>query len=204
VEGSAIIRLRVLIAEEHPAVAEELRAMLERAGHTLAGTAHDGRGALARAESLTSDLVLLNAKMSGLDGLEAIRRIMAHRPVPIVLVMSGYDPDLIERAILAGVMGFLVRPVAPAALGPAIALAAVRFADLMALRREAEGLKEALVLRQQVQRAKGVLTHRMRLSEAEAHKKLQAIAHREHCSLVEAAGRVVVADRFFDQLDALA
>jgi AmiR/NasT family two-component response regulator len=199
-----MIRQRILIAEEHPALIEELRAMVEHSGHSLAGTAHDGWGAVARARSLAPDVVLLSAKLSGLDALEAIRQIMAHRPVPLLLVMPGYDPDLIERAILAGVMGFLVRPVAPKALGPAIALASARFADLMALRKEAESLRGALVVRQQVQRAKGVLTYRMNLSEAEAHQKLQGLAHRERCSMLEAAGRVVAADKFFIQLEALA
>jgi len=156
------------------------------------------------AESLAPDLVLMNAKMPGLDGIEAVRLIMAHRPVPIVLVAAHSDPDLIERAMVAGVMGYLVKPVRFEALGPALALATARFGDLMALRKDVQGLKAALILRQQVERAKGILAQRMRLPESQAHKRLQHLAQRERCTMAEAAGRVIAADKFFAEYEGLA
>jgi response regulator NasT len=60
----------------------------------------------------------------------------------------------------AGVMGYLVKPVDAKDLLPAITLAVARFGDLMALRKEVQSLQEALLLRQQVERAKGVLARR--------------------------------------------
>jgi len=194
-------RLRVLIGEDESVAAEGLRAKLERLGHSVVGIGHDGRDAVAKAESLTPDLILLDIKMPRLDGLEATREIMAHRPVPIILVTAHSDPDLIQRAMEAGVMGYLVKPVALKELGPAIALALSRFADLMALRKDVQGLKEALLVRQQVERAKGILAQRMGLSEAEAHKRVQHLAMRERCTLAEAAGRVIAADKFFADLE---
>jgi response regulator NasT len=190
-----MISRRVLIAVDSRVTAEELRTMLARWGHGLAGIAQDGQGTLALAEALAPDLVLLEAKLPGLDGIEAVRLLMACRPVPIVLLATHMDPDLIERAMAAGVMGYLVKPVRCEAVGPAPALA--RFRDLMALRKEVTGLKDALLLRQQVARAKGILVQRMQLSEAEAHKRLQGLAQRERCTLAVAAGRVITADTFF-------
>ena len=199
-----MIRLRVLIAEEDPAEAKDLRTALDGWGHRLAGTVRQARDVAAAVDALLSDLVLLSITMPGLDGVEAIRQIMARRPVPIVVVAPQSDPEVIERVMIAGVMGYLVKPVKYKALGPAMALAIARFGELMALRREMLSLKDSVALRQQMQRAKGVMARRMRLSEPEAHKKLQRFASSERCSLFEAAQRVTVADKFFTQLEALA
>jgi response regulator NasT len=145
--------------------------------------------------------VLLDIQMPHLDGLEAARKIMAQRPVPIVLITAHTDPVLIRRASEAGVMGYLVKPVDREDLAPAIALAVSRFADLAGLRKDVRSLKEALVLRQQVERAKGILAKRLGLPEAEAHKRLQHLARRDRCTLGEAAGRVIAADTFFADLE---
>ena len=115
----------------------------------MVGVAHDGREAVAKSESLTPNFILLDIKMPRLDGLEVTRQIMAQRPVPIVLVTAHSDPELIDQAMTAGVMGYLVKPVDRKDLAPAIALAASRFTDLIALRKVVQNLKEALALRQQ-------------------------------------------------------
>ncbi|HTX52437.1 MAG TPA: response regulator [Candidatus Baltobacteraceae bacterium] len=196
-------RLRVLTGDDDPMVTEGLRAMLERLGHGVAGAAHDGMGAVARAESMNPDLILLDIKMPRLDGVEAARQIMAHRPVPIILVTAHSDPDLIERAMAAGVMGYLMKPVEIKALEAAIALALSRFTDLASLQKDVQGLKETLVFRQQVERAKGVLAYRLRMSEAAAHEKLQHFARTERCTLAEAASRVIAGDKLFAELEKL-
>jgi response regulator NasT len=126
---------------------------------------------------------------------------MANRPVPIILLTAHSDPALIQRAMVAGVMGYLVKPVDRKDLLPAISLAATRFSDLMGLRKDVQSLKEALILRQQVERAKGILAQRMGLSEARAHKRLQQLAQRERCTLGQAAARVIAADKFFGNFE---
>jgi response regulator NasT len=156
---------------------------------------------VAKAEALKPDLIFLDIKMPRMDGIEAAERMMATRPVPIILLTGHVDPTLIQLAMVAGVMGYLAKPVDAKDLLPAISLATTRFADLMALRQEAQSLKEAIVLRQQVERAKGILARRLSLSEAEAHRTLQRFAQRERCPLGQAAGRVLASDEFFATLD---
>lgn len=194
-------RLRVLIGEDDPIEAQGLRAQLEAMGHSVVGIAHDGRDVVSKAETTGPDVIFLDIRMPHLDGVEATRQIMAHRPVPILLVTAHSDPDLIQRAMAAGVMGYLVKPVDGKDLAPAIALAVSRFHDLMALRRDVRSLREALNLRQRVERAKGILAQRMGWAEAEAHKRLQHLARRERCTLGEAADRVIAANKFFAELE---
>jgi response regulator NasT len=195
--------LSVLIADDEPVVAQGLRVQVEALGHRVVGLAYDGRDAVAKAEALAPGLILLDIQMPRLDGLEAVREIMARRPAPIILVTAHSDAALIDRAMVAGVMGYLVKPVDRKDLEPAIALAASRFGDLMALRRDLHDLREALLVRQQLERAKQTLQRRMGLTEAEAHTRLQRLARRERCTLGEAAGRVLAADRFFAELERL-
>ncbi len=194
-------RLRVLIAEDEPVVADGLRARLENLGHSVAGIAYDGHDAVGKAQALTPDIIFLDIKMPRLDGVEAALQIMAARPVPIILITAHSDPELVQRATAAGVMGYLVKPVDRQDLPPAIAVARSRFADLLALQKDVRSLKEALVLRQQMERAKGILGQRLGLSDAEAHNRLQSLARHARCTSAEAAAKVIAADRFFADLE---
>jgi response regulator NasT len=195
--------LQMLIGEDDPAEAEAFRAMLESLGHRVAGLAHDGRDAVTKAESLDVNVVFLDIKMPRLDGIEATREIMARRPVPIILVTGHSDPQLIDTAVAAGVMGYLVKPLDVKELRPAISLALARFADLMALREDVRTLQGALAARKDLERAKGILRRRMGLSEADAHRRLQQFARRERCTLAEAAAKVLAGDKFFADLEKL-
>jgi response regulator NasT len=126
--------VRILIADDEPLVAEGLRSRLKALGHSVAAVAYDGEAAVAKAAALHPDLILLDIKMPKLDGIAATERIMATRPVPIILVTAHCDDTLVMRAVTAGAMGYLVKPVDRQHLLPAIALATARFRDRMALR----------------------------------------------------------------------
>ncbi len=193
--------MRVLIAEDEPLVAEELRSRLESLGHGVLDVAYDGCGAVAKAEALTPDLIFLDVKLPDRDGLAVAECIMARRPVPIILVTAYGDPALIEHAMQTGAMGYLVKPVDRKALLPAMTLAVTRFAELMALRKEAQSLREALRLRQQVERAKGVLAARIGVYPEVAQQRLQRFAVREGVPLKEAVARVLAAEKFFGDVE---
>ena len=193
--------MRVLIAEDEPVVAEALKERLEALEHIVAGMAYDGRDAVAQADAVAPDLIFLDVKMPHLDGIQAVAAIMARRPVPIIVLTAHADPAVIERALAEGVMGYLVKPVKQKDLEPAIAVAVSRFADLLALRRDVRSLKDAIALRQQVQRARGVLMGRLGVSEAAAHRHLQRFAEREQITVAKAATQVITADEFFASLE---
>lgn len=125
--------MRVLIGDDEPDAAHVLSMMVESLGHDVAGIAFDGRDAVAQAEALDPNLLFLNFKMPRLDGLAATRAIMMRRPLPIILVTGSQDADLIQGAVEAGVMGYLVKPVDRKELAPSIAVAMARFRDLVAL-----------------------------------------------------------------------
>ncbi|MSO94396.1 MAG: response regulator [Thermoleophilia bacterium] len=165
--------MRILIAEDETIIRLDLRAMLEKAGFDVCAEAKDGEEAVMLARTLEPDLALLDVKMPKLDGIEAARRILEERPIPIVMVTAYGEQELVSRAVEAGVFGYLVKPFRETDLLPAIATARARHDELAALREEADSLTEALAARKAIERAKGLLMKREGLSEQDAFARLR-------------------------------
>ena len=97
--------MRILIAEDETIIRLDLREMLEKAGFDVCAEAKDGEEAVTLARTLEPDLALLDVKMPKLDGIEAARRILEERPIPIVMVTAYGEAELVSRAVEAGVFG---------------------------------------------------------------------------------------------------
>jgi two-component system, response regulator PdtaR len=165
--------MRVLIAEDETIIRLDLRALLEGAGHEVCGEARDGVEAVDLARSEQPDLAILDVKMPRLDGIEAARRILGERPIPIVMLTAYGQAELVNRAVEAGVFGYLVKPFRESDLLPAIATARARHEELETLRDETESLAEALAARKTIERAKGLLMEKEGLTEQEAFARLR-------------------------------
>jgi AmiR/NasT family two-component response regulator len=126
--------MRVLIAEDETLIRMDIRQGLEAHGLEVCGEARDGHEAVDLAQRMRPDVVVLDVRMPGLDGLEAARRIQAARPTPLLLLTAYDDPELVTRAIDAGISAYLVKPYHPSALVPAIRTAVARHGELEELR----------------------------------------------------------------------
>jgi DNA-binding NarL/FixJ family response regulator len=102
--------IRVLIVDDHPVVRDGLRGMLTGGGFTVVAEAADGAEALALAEEHQPDVVLMDLRMPGVDGVTAIGRLI-ERGIPAkVLVLTTYDTESdVLRAIEAGATGYLLK-----------------------------------------------------------------------------------------------
>ena len=166
-------RMRILLAEDETIIRLDLRDLLERAGFEVCAEAKDGEEAVELARQAEPDLAILDVKMPRLDGIEAARRIISERPIPIVMLTAYSQEELVSRAVEAGVFGYLVKPFRETDLLPAIHAARARHDELVALREEADSLTEALATRKLVERAKGLLMEREGLTEQEAFGRLR-------------------------------
>src|SRR5213079_3229804 len=165
--------MRVLVAEDETIILLDLRDLLERSGFEVCAEARDGEEAVELARSAQPDLAIMDVKMPKLDGIEAARRILDERPIPIVMLTAYGQDELVARAAEAGVFGYLVKPFRESDLLPAIQTARARHDELSALREEAESLAEALAARKSIERAKGVLMEKEGLSEQDAFARLR-------------------------------
>src|SRR5687767_15263284 len=125
----------------------DLRALLEGAGFEVCAEARDGEEAVELARTEAPDLAVLDVKMPRLDGIEAARRILDERPIPIVMVTAYGERELVSRAVEVGVFGYLVKPFRETDLLPAIETARARHEEHTALREEADALADAPVAR---------------------------------------------------------
>ncbi len=165
--------VRILIAEDETIIRLDLRDLLERSGFEVCAEAKDGEEAVELARSERPDLAILDVKMPRLDGIEAARRMLEERPLPIVMLTAYGQGELVARAVEAGVFGYLVKPFREQDLLPAIETARARHEELSALRDEAESLAEALAARKAIERAKGLLMEKEGLSEPDAFARLR-------------------------------
>jgi two-component system, response regulator PdtaR len=170
---ASLRRIRILVAEDETIIRLDLVELLRRAGMDVVGEAHDGEEAISLARELQPDLAIMDVKMPKLDGIEAARRIINERPIPIVMLTAYGQEELVARAAEAGVFGYLVKPFRESDLLPAIHTARARHEELAALREEAESLAEALAARKAIERAKGLLMEKEGLSEADAFARLR-------------------------------
>src|SRR5437764_1743894 len=125
-------RLRVLIAEDETIIRLDLRQLLEQNGFVVCGEARDGLEAVDLARTAKPDVALFDIKMPKLDGVEAARRVYAERPLPIVMLTAYADPELVVRAIGAGVFAYVAKPFEARDVLPAIHAAAAWHEALLA------------------------------------------------------------------------
>jgi response regulator NasT len=167
---------RVLVAEDEALIRLDLVEMLRDEGYDVVGEAGDGQEAVDLAEQLRPDLVIMDVKMPGRDGIDAASEIAGKRIAPIVMLTAFSQRELVERARDAGAMAYLVKPFSATELVPAIEVAVSRFSEIDALGREVATLSEQLETRKLVERAKGLLQAKQGLSEPEAFKWIQRAA----------------------------
>jgi len=118
--------VRVLLADDHTLFRKGLRTLLERMpGVEVVGEVSTGDEALERSRDLVPDVILMDVKMPGLNGIDAARRVLAENPhIGIVLVTMFDDPESVFAGMRAGARGYVLKEAEPEELARAIAAAA--------------------------------------------------------------------------------
>ena len=190
---SAAGSARILVAEDEVISRMDLREMLENLGYAVVAEAGDGVTAVNLARELRPDLVLMDIKMPELDGIAAAGAISADTVAPVLLLTAYSDREFVDRAVDAGVMGYLVKPFAEAQLKPAIDVALERWRELRQMQQDLSQTQETLETRKLVERAKGVLMDSQNLKEAEAFRRIQRLSMNSRKSMREVAEAILLA-----------
>jgi response regulator NasT len=181
----------VVIAEDEALIRLDLREMLEEEGYVVAGEAADGEAAIKLAEELRPDLVIMDVKMPGLDGISAAESITGKQIAPVIILTAFSQRDLVQRASEAGAMAYLIKPFTKADLVPAVEMAVSRFAEIRALDGEIDTLRERLEVRKLLDRAKGLLQSEHGLTEPEAFRWIQKTSMDRRLTMRKVAEAVI-------------
>ena len=184
-------KTRVVVAEDEAIIRLDLKEMLEEEGFDVVGEAADGDAAVRLAAETSPDLVIMDIKMPGLDGLSAAERISGETSTAILILTAFSQRDLVSRAAEAGALGYLVKPFQKSDLLPAIDVALARHAEIVAVKKEAAGLQEQLDTRKAVDRAKGKLMDSEGITEAEAFRRIQKAAMDGRQSMKQVAEEIL-------------
>jgi DNA-binding NarL/FixJ family response regulator len=114
--------IRIVIVDDHPLIVASVRDVLEQAGDfDVVGTCHDAAEILPLVARTTPDVLLLDMRMSGLDGITCIERVRARHPQIKIVVLSAYSsPEQVQAALARGADGYIVKTIGETDLAAAI------------------------------------------------------------------------------------
>ena len=189
--------LRIVVADDDASFQEIYKTILTSLGHTVAAVAENGRQLVEHCRSESPELIISDIKMQDMDGIDAAKEICRSEAVPIILVSSYHDKELIERASSDFILGYLIKPIRKADLETAIAIAMRRFEEYQVLRMEADHYRQTLANRKIIERAKGILMKKTGITEADAFQRLQTLAREKNRKLIDIAQSVLTAEEAF-------
>lgn len=150
-----------------------MKAGLEAAGFQVVAVSSDTADLTRLVREFQADVIVCDLDDPSRDALESMRVLNRDEPRPVVVFASRGDADQIEAALEAGVAAYVVEGLAPARVRPVLEVAIRRFRAFQALRAERDAARNSLAERTVIERAKGVLMQRRRLSEPEAYKLMR-------------------------------
>jgi two-component system, response regulator PdtaR len=185
-------QLRLVIADDESLIRMNLKETLTGLGYLVVGDAGDGSSVIHLARELRPDLVIMDIKMPKLDGIQAAKVLTEERIAPVLLLTAYSDRELVDRALEAGVGGYIVKPFRDAELLPAIEIALARYSEFKEMDKQINDLKETLETRKLVERAKGVIMDTQGLKETEAFRKIQQLSMNTRKSMREVAQAILL------------
>jgi two-component system, response regulator PdtaR len=200
---------RVVIAEDEAIIRLDLKEILVSAGYDVVGETGRGDDAIGLVDQHRPDLVILDVKMPGLDGVAAARQITAKHRVAVLVLTAFSQRDLIEAAREAGVNAYLVKPFRREELLPAVADVLQRCRQEWAIDEEVaadhpgDGVRpvgngalaeDKIATRRLVEEAKATLIERHAMEEPDAFAFIQRTAMQTRARMRDVARRVVDGD----------
>ncbi|HBR18297.1 MAG: Fis family transcriptional regulator [Deltaproteobacteria bacterium RIFCSPLOWO2_12_FULL_43_16] len=167
---------KIIVVDDNQDQRFVLKGLLTDIGCEVIGEGKSGLEAVELLQKLSPDAILMDVKLPGMDGIEAAMAINKLKPTPVILLTAKKDEETIKRAVEAGIMAYLVKPIREEDLLPAIELAISRFREFQVVRKENIDLRESIEARKTIERAKGLLMEKEGLSESDAFSRIQKIS----------------------------
>ncbi len=174
-----------------PERAAEVRRGLEAAGCEVVAVARDAARLTELVRESHAEIIVCDIDDPSRDALESMRALNREEPRPVVLFAEKAAPEQIAAALDAGVVTYVVEGLSPARVRPVLEVASLQFKAYQSLRTELNRARNSLAQRETVERAKLRLMREARLTEPEAHKRLQRMAMEKGMKLLDIATAVL-------------
>ena len=184
-------KIRVVIAEDEAIIRLDLRETLENAGYMVLADTGRGDEAVKLVRKHKPEVVILDVKMPAMDGIQAAREIASTEDTAVVILTAFSQRELIDEAVDAGALAYLVKPYQQSDLVPAIEIARRRHEEMRDLTDQAKTLEDRLKARKIIEKAKGLLIDTSTLNEDEAFKFIQTTAMSDRKTMVEIAEKII-------------
>ncbi len=184
-------KVRTIVVEDETLIRLDIVETLTEAGFTVVAQGSTGEEAIALVDEHEPELVVMDVKMPGIDGITAAEQILAKHNCAVVMLTAFSQKDLVDRARDAGAMAYVIKPFTPADLIPAVEIAISRKAEMSILQQEVASLTEQFETRKRVDRAKGLLQEKMGLTESEAFRWIQKTSMDRRLTMREVADAVI-------------
>lgn len=195
IDGEAAQRadqgIRVFVAEDEAIIRLDIVETLTSMGFDVVGQAARGDEAEQQIRELAPDVAILDIKMPGKTGIEVARALTEDLVCAVVILSAFSQRGLVDEAIDAGVLAYLIKPFQRNEIAVQIEVARARHVQMIELSGEVVSLNQRLSDRVLLDRAKGVLIDQHGLGEAEAMRFVQKLAMDQRRSVREVAAEVL-------------
>jgi two-component system, response regulator / RNA-binding antiterminator len=183
--------LSVLIIDSSPERAAILEQALSDSSYAVVGRFTSAINLPARVTELQPDIIIIDVESPDRDTLENMRHVTRDNPKPIVMFVEQGDTETIQSAIRAGVSAYVVDGLSKSRIKPVVDVAIARFREFQALQSELAEVKNKLADRKFIDKAKGLLIDKYKMSEDEAYGALRKMAMNRNQRIADVARNVI-------------
>ncbi|MEN8179030.1 MAG: response regulator [Pseudomonadota bacterium] len=183
---------KVLLVDDDRLILATLGEGLRQSGFDVT-QADNGARAISLCKKFAPDLVILDMRMPGTDGVQVAHWLQLETTIPFIFLSAYDNDDVVEKAVNEGALGYLVKPIDVNQLLPAVRAALERGQEIRQLREKESHLNRALDSDRTTSTAVGIMMDRHRLSETQAFGMLRDRARSKRIKLTDVAEEVVTA-----------
>jgi two-component system, response regulator / RNA-binding antiterminator len=183
--------LRVLVVDSSVERAAVLEQALSDSDYAVVGRFTSSASLAARVAELQPDIIIIDVESPDRDTLENMRHVTRDNPKPIVMFVEQGDTEIIQSAIRAGVSAYVVDGLSRNRIKPVMDVAIARFREFQALQNELIEVKNKLADRKYIDKAKGLLIEKHKMTEEQAYAALRKMAMNRNLRIVDVARNVI-------------
>ncbi len=188
---SQTCKTRLLLVDDDRLVLSTLCSGLLDAGYEVHSAESAEEAEMLLAGGMRPDLAILDIRMSGQDGLYLARRLRELDHIPFMMLSAYSEQGMVDQATHYGALGYLVKPLDPPRLVPAIEAALSRASELQGLRDTRGQLQAALDAERDISVAIGITMAREQISRQQAFELLRKTARSQRRKLAELANEII-------------